>query len=61
MPAELLIAIIQAIVALAPQIPQVLSLGESAVRIASTGTVTLEEEGIIRAQLDAVKLLIDAA
>jgi hypothetical protein len=61
MPTALIIEIINAIVALAPQVPEVIALGQSAVSILSAGAVTPEEEASIRAQLDAVKGLIDAA
>jgi hypothetical protein len=52
---------IQAIIALAPDIPEVLEIGASMVNIMKTGTVTVEQEAAIRAQLDAVKAKIDAA
>lgn len=61
MPTALVIEIINAILGLAPQIPGVLALGKSAIGIISSGTVTPEEEVSIRAQLDQVKALIDAA
>lgn len=61
MPIALLVEIVQALVALAPQIPEVIALGESALGIAQTGTVTPAQEAQIRAQLDQVKALIDAA
>ncbi len=61
MPTELLVAMIQAIIALAPDIPEVLEIGASMVNIMKTGTVTVEQEAAIRAQLDAVKAKIDAA
>lgn len=61
MPVALLIEVIQAIAALAPQIPEVISLVESSTDILNTGTVTAEQEASIRAQLDAVKAQIDAA
>lgn len=61
MPIDLIIEMIQAILALAPSVPAVIALGESAIGIIRTGTVTPEQEQSIRAQLDAVKALIDAA
>lgn len=61
MPVALLLEIIQALAALAPQIPSVISLVQSAMQIAETGTVTPEQDAAIRAQLDAVKAEIDAA
>lgn len=61
MPVALLVEIIQAILVLAPQIPEVVALGESAVSIIKAGSVTPEQEIAIRAQLDAVKAAIDAA
>lgn len=61
MPVALIVEILQAIIALAPQIPEILELGSSAVSIMRTGTVTPEQEAGIRAQLDAVKAKIDAA
>jgi hypothetical protein len=60
-PIALILEIIQALVALAPQVTEVLTLGQSAVSILEAGTVTPEQEAAIRAQLDAVKALIDAA
>jgi hypothetical protein len=61
MPISLIVEIIQAIMALAPEIPEVISLGESVVGIVQTGSVTPEQEAAIRAQLDAVKAQIDAS
>lgn len=61
MPTKLILEIVQAIAALAPQVPEVLALVASATAIAQSGTVTAEQEASIRAQLDAVKELIDAA
>lgn len=61
MPVALLVEIIQALLVLAPQIPEVVALGESAVSIIQAGSVSPEEEAAIRAQLDAVKAAIDAA
>jgi hypothetical protein len=61
MPIALILEIIQALVALAPQVTEVLTLGQSAVNILQSGTVTPEEEAAIRTQLDQVKALIDAA
>jgi hypothetical protein len=61
MPIALIVEMIQAILALAPSIPEVIALGESAIGIVQTGSVTPEQEASIRAQLDAVKALIDAA
>ena len=60
MPVALLIEIINALLALAPQIPSVLALGESAIKILTSGSVTPEEEAAIRLQLDQTKLQIDA-
>jgi hypothetical protein len=61
MPVALIIAIVQAMAALAPQLPEVITLAESATRILNAGTVSAEDEAAIRAQLDAVRALIDAA
>ena len=61
MPTKLILEIVQAIAALAPQVPEVLALVDSVTTIAQTGTVSAEQEASIRAQLDAVKGLIDAA
>jgi hypothetical protein len=61
MPIALIVEIIQAILALAPQVPEVLALGESVVGIIQAGAVTPEQEAAIRTQLDQVKALIDAA
>lgn len=61
MPIALILEIIQALAAFAPQIPQVVSLVESATGILQAGSVTPEQEAAIRAQLDEVKAQIDAA
>ena len=61
MPIALILEIIQALAAFAPQIPEVIGLVESATGILQTGTVTAEQEAAIRTQLDAVKAQIDAA
>ena len=61
MPNALILEIIEALGALAPQVPEVISLVESATTIAQTGAVSAEMETAIRARLDAVKALIDAA
>lgn len=60
MPIALILEIVQALASLAPQVPEVLALVSSATTIARAGTVTLEQETFIRAQLDDVKKLIDA-
>lgn len=60
MPIALILEIVQALVALAPQIPEVVSLGASAVTILQAGAVTPEQEAAVRVQLDAVKAAIDA-
>lgn len=61
MPIALIIEIVEAIAAFAPQIPEVVSLVQSATGILQTGTVSAEDEAMIRAQLDAVRAQIDAA
>lgn len=61
MPVALIVEIINAIMALAPEVPAVISLGKSVVGIVQTGSVTPEEEAAIRADLDAVKAQIVAA
>lgn len=61
MPIALILEIIQAIAALAPQVPEVLTLIESVTGIIQTGAVTPDQEAAIRTQLDQVKALIDAA
>jgi hypothetical protein len=61
MPVALLVEIIQALIVLAPQIPEVVALGESAVSILQAGTVSPDQEAAIRAQLDAIKGQSDAA
>jgi len=58
MPIALIVEIIQAIAALAPQVPEVVSLAESAIGIVQTGTVTPDQEALIRSQLDAIKAQI---
>jgi hypothetical protein len=60
MPIALIIEIINALLAVAPQIPAVVSLAESAIGIVKTGAVSPAEEAAIRAQLDTVKALVDA-
>jgi hypothetical protein len=57
----ILLEILQALALLTPQIPEVAALIQSAIGIATTGTVTPEMEASIRLQLDQVKALIDAA
>lgn len=59
MPIDLMREIIQALAALAPQIPSVMMLTKAAVSILETGSVTPAEEAAIRDQLDQVKRLID--
>jgi hypothetical protein len=61
MPLAIVLEIIEALAALAPQIPEVVSLVEAARTIVVAGTVTAGQEAAIRAQLDAVKAAIDAA
>ena len=61
MPVALILEIIQALAALAPQIPEVVALVASVTGIVKTGTVTAADEASIRANLDAVKALVDAA
>jgi hypothetical protein len=61
MPIQLLIEIINALLVLSPQIPAIVSLGESAVNILKTGSVSPEDEARIRSELDDVKRQIDAA
>ncbi len=61
LPTALVTEIITAILGVAPQIPSVLALGKSVISIIENGTVSPEEEASIRAQLDQIKSLIDAA
>jgi hypothetical protein len=61
MPVALLIEILNGILTLAPQIPEVVSLAQNALAIVKTGSVTAEQEASIRAQLDAVKAQIDGS
>lgn len=61
MSTALLVEAIQALLVLLPQVPEVIALGESVVRIATSGFVSAEEEASIRAQMDAVKTAIDGA
>ena len=58
---SLILEILQAIQALSVTIPQVSALAQGGIDIATAGTVTPEQEAVIRAQLDAVKAEIDAA
>jgi hypothetical protein len=61
MPIALIIEIIQALASLAPQIPEVVALVDSATSIVSSGAVTPAQEASARAALDAMKVAIDAA
>ena len=61
MPINLILEILQAIQALSVTIPQVSALAQRGIDIATSGTITPEQETTIRAQLDAVKAEIDAA
>ncbi len=61
MPIAVLLEIIQGLAAVAPEIPSVVSLVETALDIGRTGTVTPAQEASIRADLDAVRAQIDAA
>lgn len=56
----LILEVIASLAALAPQIPQIAALVASVTGIVQTGTVTDAQEADIRAQLDAVKALVDA-
>lgn len=59
--AALIAEILQVIIGLAGELPQVVALAQSGLAIAQSGTVTPEQEAAIRAQLDAIKAQIDAA
>lgn len=61
MPAALIAEILQVIIGLASDLPQVVALAQTGVQIAQAGTVTAEQEASVRAQLDAIKAQIDAA
>jgi hypothetical protein len=62
MPVASLIAIIQALVAFAPQIPEIVNGIETAVRLAQTGVApTPEEQATIDAALDAAHAAVQAA
>jgi hypothetical protein len=61
MPVALLIEILNGIMTLATQVPDVVSLAQNAIDILNRGSVTPEEEAVIRGQLDAVKQQIDEA
>jgi hypothetical protein len=61
MPIALVVEIINALIAAAPQLPEVIALGEAAIGIVQTGVVTPEQEASIRTQLDQVKALVDNA
>lgn len=61
MPAALIAEILQVIIALAADTPQIVALAQSATEIAQAGAVTPEQEASIRAQLDAIKAQIDSA
>lgn len=60
MPA-IVIEVIQALMAVVPQIPGLISAAEDAIGIAQSGSVTPEQEAAIRAKLDDVKNQIDNA
>ena len=57
----ILAEIISAIAALAPQMPEIEALVQTATEVATTGVVTPEIEARVRAQLDAVRAAVDAA
>ena len=61
MPVALIIEIVSALAAFAPEVPAVAGLVENASTILKTGTVTSEQEAAIRDQLDTIKAAIDAA
>ena len=52
---------LEAIQALAARLPQVTELSQGLLDIGRSGTVTVEQEAAIRAQLDVAKDQIDAA
>jgi hypothetical protein len=57
----ILLAIISALAALAPQIPEIVTLVQTAADIASTGVATPEQEAQVRALLDQMHAAIDAS
>jgi len=61
MPVALILELIQALAALAPQVPAVLDLLTAANAIVTTGAVTPEQEAEARAAIDAAKASIDTA
>lgn len=60
MPA-IVITVIEALLAAAPQVPSLITAAEQAIGILRTGSVTPEQEAAIRQALDQVKAEIDAA
>jgi len=61
MPLALILELLEAMVALAKDLPDVIALGQSAMSILQSGVVTDSQEATIRAQLDAAKAAIDVA
>jgi hypothetical protein len=61
MPIALILELLEAMVALAKDLPDVIALGQSAMSILQSGVVTDSQEATIRAQLDAAKAAIDVA
>ena len=59
MPVALLVEILQGILTLVPQVPEVVALTQQAITILQRGSVTPEEAAAIRAQLDGIKGEID--
>ena len=57
----ILLEIIAALAAFAPNIPEVVKLVETAAAIVQSGTVTPEMEAEVRTQLDAVRDAVNAA
>ena len=61
MPIALIIQIIEALAALAPQLPEAVTLVQQGISILNAGSVTPEQEAAARAALDAVRAKVDAA
>jgi hypothetical protein len=60
-PLPLILEILQVLLTIGSQAPEVISLITTATAIAQKGFATADEEAQVRAQLDSVKALIDAA
>jgi len=61
MPAAIAVEVLEALAALAPQLPEISTLVESTKSVLESGTITDAQAAAIRDQLDAVHTAIDTA